>query len=43
MSPNDDDNTAEVLMAAWPLPALIHWEVKVGGKSNEDVWGAVFA
>ena len=28
---------------SWPLPALIHWEVKVGGKSMEDVGGAGFA
>ena len=25
------------------VPALIHWEVKVGGKSMEDVGGAGFA
>ena len=28
---------------SWPPPALIHWEVKVGGKSMEDVGGAGFA
>ena len=28
---------------SWPLPALIHWEVKVGGKSMKDVGGAGFA
>ena len=33
--------TAEVLMA--PLPALIHWEVKLGGTSMKDVGGASFA
>ena len=33
--------TAEVLMA--PLPALIHWEVKLGGTSMKDVGGAGFA
>ena len=27
----------------WPLPALIHWEVKVGGRSMKDVGGAVLA
>ena len=26
-----------------PLPALIHWEVKVGGRSMKDVGGAVLA
>ena len=25
---------------SWPLAALIHWEVKVGGKSMKDVGGA---
>ena len=36
--------TAEVLVEySWPLPALIHWEVKVGGTSMKDVGGAGFA
>ena len=26
-----------------PLPALIHWEVKVGGRGMKDVGGAVLA
>ena len=26
-----------------PLPALIHWEVKVGGTGMKEVRGAVFA
>ena len=26
---------------SWPLPALIHWEVKVGGTGMKDVGGAV--
>ena len=34
--------TAEVLYS-WPLPALIHWEVKVGGTGMKDVGGAVLA
>ena len=35
---------AVVLMAtSWPLPAPIQWEVKVGGKSMEEVRGASFA
>ena len=28
---------------SWPLPALIHWEVKVGGRGMKDVGGAVLA
>ena len=28
---------------SWPLLALIHWEVKVGGKSIEEMRGASFA
>ena len=37
-------DTAEVLMATLiTLPALIHWEVKVGGRSMKDVGGAVLA
>ena len=28
---------------SWPLPALIHWEVKVGGTGMKDVGGAVLA
>ena len=28
---------------SWPLPALIHWEVKVGGTGMKEVRGAVFA
>ena len=28
---------------SWPLPALIHCGVKVGGKSMKDVGGAVLA
>ena len=35
--------TAEVLRYSWPLPALSHWEVKVGGTSMEEMWGAGFA
>ena len=35
--------TAEVLRYSWPLPALSHWEVKVGGASMEEMWGAGFA
>ena len=27
---------------SWPLPALIHWEVKVGGTGMKEVRGAVF-
>ena len=34
--------TAEVLRAT-PLPALIHWEVKVGGRGMKDAGGAVLA
>ena len=28
---------------SWPLPALIHWEVKARGTSMKDVGGAGFA
>ena len=28
---------------SWPLPALIHWDVKVGDTSMKDVGGAGFA
>ena len=36
--------TAEVLMATLiTLPALIQWEVKVGGTGMKDVGGAVLA
>ena len=28
---------------SWPLPALIHWEVKAGSRSMKDVGGAVLA
>ena len=30
-------------MYSWPLPALSHWEEKVGGTSMKDVGGAVLA
>ena len=30
-------------MYSWPLTALIHWEVKVGGTGMKDVGGAVLA
>ena len=31
-------------VALWPLPALSHWEVEIGGtRGNEDVRGAKLA
>ena len=30
-------------MYSWPLPALIHWDVKARGTSMKDVGGAGFA
>ena len=34
---------AEQPRYSWPLPALSHWDVNVGGTSMEDVGGAGFA